>query len=101
MIGFYAAGAMGQGAAPAYTYEVFTSSGTFNVPAGVTSVDVLLVGGCGGGAAGFYGASKYDGRGGGGGSGRVMRSGVGDTGSATVTVGARGLGGVVSKPQVP
>jgi hypothetical protein len=68
------------------TRQVFTSSGTFTPPAGVTSVGVLVVGG--GGAGGAAGS-----RGGGGGAGAVVWNpavtvtpGV----AVTVTVGAGG-----------
>jgi len=45
--------------------QEFTSSGTFNVPSGITMVSVLLVGGGGGGAG-----NPAGGAGGGGGGGR-------------------------------
>jgi D-alanyl-D-alanine carboxypeptidase len=70
-----------------FVYQVFTASGTFNVPAGVSSVDVLLVGGGGGGGSR---------QGGGGGAGGVrVATGVSVTpgGTVTVTVGAGGAGG--------
>lgn len=66
--------------------EVFTSSGTFNVPVGVTAVDVLVVAGGGGGGSR---------QGGGGGAGGVVVATVPVTpsDSITVTVGAGGAGG--------
>lgn len=66
--------------------QVFNSSGTFNVPAGVTAVDVLVVAGGGGGGSR---------QGGGGGAGGVVVSTVPVTpgGSVSVTVGAGGNGG--------
>lgn len=66
--------------------QVFTASGTFTPPAGVTSVDVLVVaGGGGGGAAGSTG-------GGGGGGGVRYETGVAVTPGVgvAVTVGAGG-----------
>ena len=71
--------------------QVFTSSGTFTPPEGITSVDVLVVGG--GGAGGIGGS----GCGGGGAGGVVYQTGVAVSGAVTVTVGAggtdAGLGG--------
>lgn len=68
------------------TFQTFTSSGTFTVPAGVTSVDVLVVGAGGSGGAG----SSQDPGGGGGGAMVKYQSGVTVTGGAaiSVTVGA-------------
>lgn len=68
------------------TDDVFTASGTFTPPAGVTSVDVLVVAGGGGG-----GSSSTTG-GGGGGGGVVYQTGVSVTPGVgvTVTVGAGG-----------
>ena len=62
--------------APAY--QTFTSSGTFTVPSGLTSVDVLVV--AGGGA----GTSQHSG--GGGAGGLIYRPGFTVTPGATVTV---------------
>jgi hypothetical protein len=67
-------------------YQVFTSSGTFTVPAGVNSIRVCVVGGGGGGGGGHSG---------GGGSGHV-RTGtysVSPGQSISITVGAGGNGG--------
>src|SRR6056300_1635160 len=66
--------------------ETFTSSGTFSVPSGVTSVDVLVVAG-GGGGGGGHGA-------GGGAGGLIYRPGfpVTPSGTVTVTVGDGGGG---------
>jgi len=67
-------------------YQVFTSSGTFTVPAGVNSIRVCVVGGGGGGGGGHSG---------GGGSGHV-RTGtysVSPGQSISITVGAGGTGG--------
>ena len=62
--------------APAY--QTFTSSGTFTVPSGLTTVDVLVV--AGGGA----GTSQHSG--GGGAGGLIYRPGFTVTPGATVTV---------------
>ena len=65
--------------------ETFNSSGTFSVPSGLTSVDVLVVAG-GGGSAGWGG--------GGGAGGLIYRPGFPVTpgGTVTVTVGCGGSG---------
>ena len=64
--------------------QSFTSSGTFSVPAGITSVDVLVVAGGGGGATQHAG--------GGGAGGLIYRPGFPVTpgGSVSVTVGNGG-----------
>ena len=66
-------------------YQTFTSSGTFSVPSGVSSVDVLVVAGGGGGG--------YEG-GGGGAGGLIFRPGFTVTpgGTVSVTVGDGGAG---------
>lgn len=66
-------------------HQIFTSSGTFTVPGGVTSVRVLCVGGGGGGGSGHQG---------GGGSGYVSTGTVAVTPGQnfTVTVGQGGTG---------
>lgn len=66
--------------------QTFTSSGTFNVPTGVTSVNVLVVAGGGGGGCAYGG--------GGGGGGVIANSSftVTSGASVTVTVGAGGSG---------
>jgi hypothetical protein len=69
---------------------VFTSSGTWTVPAGISSVDVLVVAGGGGGAGNA---------GGGGGAGGVIRNtafAVTPAASITVTIGAGGSGTTTS-----
>jgi|688.fasta_scaffold05907_3 hypothetical protein len=68
--------------------QVFTSSGTFTVPAGVTKVKVTVVGGGGGGSS-FYG---YGAAGGGGTAIRII-SGLTPGGTVSVTVGNGGAGG--------
>lgn len=71
------------------TTETFTSTGTFTVPAGLTSVDVLVVagGGSGGGQCGLGG--------GGAGGGLIYRPGKPITPGSplSVTVGGSGFGG--------
>jgi len=68
--------------------QVFTSSGTWTKPAGVTSVFVKVVGG--GGAGGSGGSSNEYSGGGGGGSGGYSEGIVAVTGNVTVTVGSAG-----------
>jgi len=70
--------------------ESFTSSGTFSVPTGITSVDVLVVAGGAGGAGG----TSY--KGGGGGAGGLIfipNFTVSPGGTVTVTVGCGGGAG--------
>jgi hypothetical protein len=70
--------------------QVFTSSGTFTVPAGVTKVKVTVVGGGGGGGNGS-GANGNRGSGGGGGGAAIkIISGLTPTSTVTVTVGSGG-----------
>ena len=61
--------------------QVFTSSGTFTVPAGITRAKVTVVGGGGSGAAGAGGG------GGGGGTAIEIVTGLTPAGTVTVTVG--------------
>jgi hypothetical protein len=70
--------------------ETFTSSGTWTVPSGVTSVSVLVVGGGGGG--GGPGSGEASGRGGGGGGGVQYNASYSVTpgASISVTVGSGG-----------
>ena len=68
--------------------QIFTSSGTFNVPAGITKVYVTMIGGGGGGSTNSPG--------GGGGSGKYLINypvTVTGGGSETVTIGAGGAVG--------
>lgn len=71
--------------------QVFTSSGTFTVPTGVSAVKVTVIGGGGGGAGGNQVCC-----GGGGGGGVAVRwvTGLTPGGTVAVTVGAAGTGGV-------
>jgi len=79
--------------------DVYTSSGTWTVPSGVTSVSVVAMGcGGGGGSGGAYreaGAATVNGGGGGGAGGFVIAQGVSVAGSTSITigVGTGGLGG--------
>ena len=74
--------------------EVFTTSGTWTNPGGVTEVTVTLVGGGGGGAGSRTASSVYYGGGGGGGGGSTSQT-VSVSGDVTVTIGAGGAGGAV------
>ncbi len=80
--------------------QVFTSSGTWMQPLGVTSVYISMAGGGGGGSGGSQqSASNYFGwlTGPGGGSGGdILFTNVAVTGNVTVTVGAGGAGGTYS-----
>lgn len=69
---------------------IFNSNGTFVVPTGVTSVNVLVV--AGGGGGGGPGTGEQSGRGGGGGGGVFFRAGypVAQGGTFPITVGAGG-----------
>lgn len=75
--------------------ELFTTNGTFTVPANVTRVDIFMVGGGGGGQCGQY---SYGSGGGGGGGGACFVESYtvtpGDT--FAVEIGAGGTGGSVS-----
>lgn len=77
--------------------QTFTSSGTFTVPSGVTSIDVFCVGG--GGAGGrAYNNGDEPARGAGGGAGgytkTVSKISVSSGQQLVITVGAGGAGGV-------
>jgi len=76
--------------------EVFTSSGTFTVPAGVTAVKVTVVGGGGGGKG--WAANSYYGANGGGAGGVAIKwiTGLTPGNTETVTIGAGGTGGAAS-----
>ena len=71
---------------------VYTSSGTFTVPTGVTSLSCVVVGG-GGGSTGCSGASQYSGAGGGGGGLAYGTFSVTPGSTVTVQVGAGGTAG--------
>lgn len=79
---------------------IFTESGTWTVPANVTSVDVFLMGGGGGGGGGVdYSSSSggwsHEAYGGGGGAGRIKKQTLSVSAGTTIaiTVGAGGAGG--------
>ena len=72
--------------------QVFTSSVTFTVPTGVTSLSCVVVGG-GGGSTGCSGASQYSGAGGGGGGLAYGTFPVTAGSTVTVQVGAGGTAG--------
>jgi hypothetical protein len=77
---------------------IFTSSGTFTVPAGITEVLVSGIGGSGGGGGGgAWGSAASGGGGGGSGSGRAIVDfpvlGLTPGASITVTIGNGGTGG--------
>lgn len=73
-------------------FQIFTASGTFTVPAGVTEVVVEVWGGGGGGGGG---TSTSNGGSGGGGGGYSLKhiTGLTPGGTVAVTVGAGGGGG--------
>jgi hypothetical protein len=74
--------------------QVFASSGTFTVPAGITKVKVTVVGG--GGNGGGTNTSTYVAGGGGGGGGGAIEIVTGLTPAGTVTVTVGGAGGTSS-----
>ena len=79
-------------------YQVFTASGTFTPPAGITSYRVIIVGGGGGGGRGaVYTGSGYSvgGSGGNGGAIETIVSGQSQA-SYNIIVGTGGAGGTTS-----
>jgi len=74
--------------------QVFTSTGTFTVPAGVSAVKVTVIGG-GGGGGGTPSSSGTGHTGGGGGGGVSIGyvTGLTPNGTVSITVGAGGAGG--------
>jgi hypothetical protein len=80
-----------------YTFESFTSSTSWTVPSGVTSVEYLVVGGGGGGGGAHQGVGS-GGSGGGGGSGgyRTGTLSVTPSDSLTVTIGSGGTAGAAN-----
>ncbi len=85
---------------PTHTMLTFanTTECDWTVPSGVTSFDVLIVGGCGGGGGPIYvsgtGYARWIAAGSGGGGGNVtFQTGVSLSGTVSVTVGAGGAGG--------
>ena len=82
------------GAAKTEKIDIITSTGTWTSPAGVTKVDVLLVGGGGGGG----GAGAVNHMGGGGGGGGVIQQtlSISESTAYTITIGAGGSAGTYS-----
>ena len=72
--------------------QVFTSSGTFTVPAGITAVKVTVIGGGGNGGT----VTGTGGGGGGGGGGVAIKYVTGLTPAGTVTVTVGGIAGTSS-----
>ena len=75
--------------------QVFTSTGTFTVPAGVTAVKVTVIGGGGNGGS-TSGGTGVVGAGGGGGGGIAIKYVTGLTSGDTVTATVGGAGGTSS-----
>jgi hypothetical protein len=75
--------------------QVFTSSGTFTVPTGISAVKVTVIGGGGGGSGSNYGLG---GGSGGGGAGVAVRwiTGLTPGGTVTVTIGTAGSAGTAT-----
>jgi hypothetical protein len=75
--------------------QVFTASGTFTIPTGITRVKVTVIGGGGGGGGGrSVGCSDYPGNGGGGGGTAIkFLTSLTPGNTLTVTRGAGGSGG--------
>lgn len=72
-------------------FQVFTASGTFTLPTGVSRVMIEMWGGGGGGGGSKTGATGYPGSGGGGGA--YNKSLFNVTANITVTIGTGGAGG--------
>ena len=86
------------GTPPTKVQDIFTSSGTFDVPAGVSSVDVIIIapgGGGGGGGAGNVGTAEAGDPGTEGlrGDSNFFTQAVTPSGTVTVTIGEGGAGG--------
>jgi hypothetical protein len=83
---------------PGQQAQIFTSSGTFTVPAGVTAVTVQCVGGGGGGGSNTYNGENYNSgnTGGRGGSSIGYVTGLTSGGTVSVTVGGAGNGAPAS-----
>jgi hypothetical protein len=85
------------GGAPGLAYQLFTSSGTFTIPSGVTAIKVIAQGGGGGGGTGRGGYTVTIGGAGGSGATAVQYlSGLTVGNTLTVTVGNAGNGGAAS-----
>ncbi len=82
--------------ASSFGAQAFTSSGTFTIPANVTSLKVTLIGGgggSGGAGGGGFGFDGIGGNGGGGGSAVVYLTSMTPGNTISVTVGAGGTAG--------
>jgi hypothetical protein len=73
--------------------QVFTSSGTFTIPAGVSAVKVTVVGGGGGGGS-MYDTGNAGSGGGAGGACIKYLTGLTSGNTLSVTIGAGGAGGI-------
>jgi hypothetical protein len=71
--------------------QVFTSSGTYTKPSGITKIKVIVTGGGGGGGSGSSNYNSSSGGGAGGTAIKFITSGIGAT--ETVTIGLGGNGG--------
>ena len=73
-------------------YQVFTASGTFTPPAGITSFRLIMIGGGGGGGTGYHNITDTPRFGGSGGSGGAIETVVSNKTSVSyvITVGAGG-----------
>lgn len=87
------ASAMAQGA-PQMQKQVFTASGTFTAPAGITALEVFKITVIGGGGGGGGGQTNPGGGGGGGGTAIFWGSGIVAGNTVAVTIGGSGGGGV-------
>lgn len=76
--------------------QVFTSSGTFTIPTGVTAIKVNLVGSGAGGGGGSSGGGTSGGVGGGGRSITTFLTGLTSGNTLSITIGAGGTGGAVN-----
>lgn len=89
--------ATGGGATP--TITDFSSSGTYTIPSGATTIRIICIGGGGGGGSGYGAAAGNLRAGGGGGGGGALTdvsyavSDVGSGAGLTVTIGGAGSGG--------
>jgi len=83
-------------AAPQLYRQIFTSSGTWTVPTGVTQAKVIAIGGGGGGGGGSSGANSAGAGGGGGGYADANVTGLTPGANITITVGAAGTSGAVN-----
>ena len=73
--------------------QIFTSSGTWTKPSGVTKINITVIGGGGGGGGGHPTSSHGDYGGQSGGTALKFAYDVSSISSATITVGAAGAGG--------